>query len=78
MSDGGVMVERENTSDEQEAITRTWAEVEAAGGSLRGRKFYGVFGPETNEYRVACNGGRAMMPRRSDWRMGRFLAAGMP
>lgn len=40
------------TTDEQEAITRTWAEVEAAVGSLRGRKFYGVFDPEANEYRV--------------------------
>ena len=53
------IVEREDvrvmfrrTTDEQEAITRTWAEVEAAVGSLRGRKFYGVFDPETNEYRV--------------------------
>ena len=58
MSDGGV-VEREDvrvlfrrTSDEQEAITRTWAEVENAVGSLRGRKFYGVIDPGTNEYRV--------------------------
>jgi hypothetical protein len=40
------------TTDEQEAITRTWAEVEAAVGSLRGRKFYGVFDLESNEYRV--------------------------
>jgi hypothetical protein len=40
------------TADEQEAITRTWAEDEAAVGSLRGRKFYDVVGPETNEYRV--------------------------
>jgi hypothetical protein len=54
-----VIVEREEvrvmfrrTADEQEAITRTWAEVEAAVGSLRGRKFYGTFDPETNEYRV--------------------------
>jgi len=53
------IVEREDvrimfrrTTDEQEAITRTWADVEAAVGSLRGRKFYGVFDPETNEYRV--------------------------
>jgi hypothetical protein len=58
MSDGGV-VGREDvrvlfrrTSDEQEAITRTWAEVENAVGSLRGRKFYGVFDPATKEYRV--------------------------
>ena len=40
------------TTDEQEAITRTWAEVERAIGSLRGRKFYGVFDTTTNEYRV--------------------------
>jgi hypothetical protein len=40
------------TTDEQEAITRTWAEVEAAIGSLRGRKFYGVFDPGTSEYLV--------------------------
>ena len=40
------------TGDEQEAITRTWSEVEAAIGSLRGRKFYGTFDPATHEYRV--------------------------
>jgi hypothetical protein len=55
-----VIVEREDvrvlfkrTTDEQEAITRTWADVEAALGSLRGRKFYGVFDPTTSEYRVS-------------------------
>lgn len=59
MTESTPIVERDDvrmmfrrTSDEQEAITRTWAEVEAAVGSLRGRKFYGVFDPETNEYRV--------------------------
>lgn len=53
------VVEREDvrvmfrrSSDEQEAITRTWAEVESAIGALRGRKFYGVFDPETKEYWV--------------------------
>lgn len=40
------------TADEQEAITRTWSEVEAAVGPLRGRKFYGTFDPQTREYRV--------------------------
>jgi len=40
------------SSDEQEAITRTWAEVESAIGALRGRKFYGVFDPETKQYWV--------------------------
>jgi hypothetical protein len=59
MSDRTVIVERadvrvmfKRTSDEQEAITRTWSEVETAVGSLRGRKFYGVFDPATSEYRV--------------------------
>jgi len=40
------------SSDDQQSITRTWAAVESAIGLLRGRKFYGVFDPETNEYRV--------------------------
>ena len=40
-------------SDQQDAITRTWAELEEVVGSLRGRKFYGVFDPRTEEYR-AC------------------------
>lgn len=31
---------------------RTWAEVEAAIGSLRGRRFFGTFDPATHEYRV--------------------------
>lgn len=54
------IVEREDvevmfrrTADEQEAITRAWAELEELVGSLRGRKFYGVFDAERNEYR-AC------------------------
>lgn len=54
-----VVVERDEirvmfrrTSDDQESITLTWAEVESAIGSLRGRKFYGTFDPETAEYRV--------------------------
>jgi hypothetical protein len=54
-----VIVEREDvrvlfrrTDDSLESITRTWAEVEAAVGSLRGRRFYGAFDPETKEYRV--------------------------
>ena len=40
------------TSDSQAEITRTWAEVEHAVGSLRGRKFYGAFDPRTEEYWV--------------------------
>jgi hypothetical protein len=59
MNDRTPIVQREavrvmfrRTTDEQEAITRTWAEVESALGSLRGRKFYGVFDSEAHEYRV--------------------------
>ena len=40
------------TTDAQEAITRTWAEVETAVGSLKGRKFYGAFHVSTGEYWV--------------------------
>jgi hypothetical protein len=39
--------------DEPDAIRRAWAELEAAVGSLRGRKFFGAFEPATGEYR-AC------------------------
>ena len=39
-------------ADEQTAITRGWAAVEKAVGSLRGRKFYGVFDSGRGEYRV--------------------------
>ena len=59
MSPDASVVERDQvrvmfrrSSDEQTSITRTWSEVESAVGSLRGRKFYGVFNPETNEYWV--------------------------
>ena len=59
MADSPVIVERDEisvmfrrTTDDQEAITRTWAEVEAAVGSLRGRKFYGAFDTMTSEYWV--------------------------
>jgi hypothetical protein len=41
------------TTDAQEAITRTWAEVEAAAGTLQGRTFFGAFDPATREYRGA-------------------------
>lgn len=41
------------TQLEPDAIRRAWDELETAVGSLRGRKFYGVFDPETHEYR-AC------------------------
>ena len=39
-------------TDDQAGITRGWAELEAAVGSLRGRKFYGAFGAPSGEYRV--------------------------
>lgn len=61
MGEGGVIVERAETpvmfcrsADTQEDITRTWAEVEEAVGSLRSRKFYGAFHPSTNEYWVCA------------------------
>ena len=61
MAEGPVIVEREEicvmfrrTTDDQEAITCTWAEVEAAVGSLRGRKFYGAFDLTTGEYWVCA------------------------
>jgi hypothetical protein len=40
-------------ADEQAAITRAWAGLEEAVGTLRGRKFYGVLDPASHEYR-AC------------------------
>jgi GyrI-like small molecule binding domain len=48
--DVAVMFKR--VADEQTAISRGWAEVEEAVGSLRGRKFYGVFDGARGEYRV--------------------------
>jgi hypothetical protein len=59
MAAGSVIVEREavlvmfrRTTDTQDAIARTWAEVEAAVGPLKGRKFYGAFTAATGEYWV--------------------------
>ena len=59
MGDTPQIVERESvrvmfrrTTDQQEAITRAWTEVETAVDSLRGRKFYGAFDPTTGEYWV--------------------------
>lgn len=59
MAEGPVIVEREETpvmfrrtTDAQEAITRTWAEVETVVGSLKGRKFFGAFHVTTSEYWV--------------------------
>ena len=48
--DVAVMFKR--VADEQTAISRGWAEVEQAVGSLRGRKFYGVFDGARREYWV--------------------------
>jgi DNA gyrase inhibitor GyrI len=42
-----VIVMFKRVADEQPAITAGWAELERAVGSLRGRKFYGVFYDET-------------------------------
>jgi hypothetical protein len=39
-------------ADNQGEISRGWSELEAAVGSLRGRKFYGVFDEAIGEYRV--------------------------
>ena len=59
MSEEAIIVERDDvvvmfkrTADEQESITRAWAELEDAVGSLRGRKFYGAFDEAAHEYRV--------------------------
>jgi hypothetical protein len=49
---GEVAVLFKRVSDEQTAISRGWAEVDEAVGSLRGRKFYGVFDEADGEYRV--------------------------
>ena len=48
-----VLVMFTRSTDAQPAITRAWAELEEAVGSLRGRKFYGAFDPISHEYR-AC------------------------
>jgi hypothetical protein len=40
-------------ADEHAEISRGWSELETAVGSLRGRKFYGVFDEAMGEYR-AC------------------------
>jgi hypothetical protein len=57
--EGARVVERDDVavmfkrvSDEQAAISRGWVEVEAAMGSLRGRKFFGAFDETRCEYRV--------------------------
>lgn len=50
-ADVPVMFKR--AADAQAAITRAWVELEAAVGSLHGRKFYGTFDPTSRQYR-AC------------------------
>jgi hypothetical protein len=47
-----VAVMFKRVSDEQAAISCGWAEMELTVGSLRGRKFYGVFDKTKHEYRV--------------------------
>jgi hypothetical protein len=42
-------------ADAQPSITHAWTELEEVVGSLRGRKFYGLFDPVGSEYR-ACVG----------------------
>jgi hypothetical protein len=55
----GVLVERvdvavmfKRVANDQMGITRGWAELEAAIGSLRGRNFYGVMYAPAREHRV--------------------------
>jgi predicted transcriptional regulator YdeE len=49
---GEVPVMFKLVADDQAAISRGWAEVEATVRSLRGRKFYGVVDKARGEYRV--------------------------
>jgi hypothetical protein len=42
-----------SAADEQKAISRAWSDLETAVGSLRGRRFFGVFDEVRHEYR-AC------------------------
>jgi hypothetical protein len=49
---GEVPVMFKLVADDQAAISRGWADVEAAVGSLRGRKFYGMVDKARGEYRV--------------------------
>jgi hypothetical protein len=41
-----------SVEDNVAAMQKGWATLEAAVGSLRGRRFYGAFYPSTKEYRV--------------------------
>jgi hypothetical protein len=62
-------------ADEQTAITRGWAEVEKAVGSLRGREFYGVFDAAKGEYRVCVQRRDDDEPAALGLEAGRFPAA---
>jgi hypothetical protein len=57
-------------TDEQAAITRAWAELEETVGSLRGRKFYGVFDPISHEYRACVELRSGDDPRRLGLELG--------
>jgi hypothetical protein len=48
--DVSVMLRR--VQDEVPAIRQAWAELERTLGSLRGRRFYGAFDPESKQYAV--------------------------
>ncbi len=48
-----IIVLFKRVADEQAAITRGWSELEGAVGSLRARKFFGVFDGAKHEY-LAC------------------------
>jgi hypothetical protein len=62
-------------TDEQAAITRAWADLEQAVGTLRGRKFYGVFDPVSHEYRACAELREGDDPRRLGLELG-ALAGG--
>jgi hypothetical protein len=65
-----VVVMFKRVSDEQAAISGGWVDVEAAVGSLRGRRFYGVF----DETRGASTAS-AFSCANSGWRRARCQAA---
>ena len=77
---GLLMVERSDVpvmfrrcADEQAAITRAWAGLEEAVGSLCGRKFYGVFDPVSREYRACVELREGDDPRRLGLDVGALL-----
>ena len=62
-------------ADEQTAITRGWAEVENAVGSLRGRKFYGYSTARGVSTESVSSGATMMNQPYWGWKRGRFPAA---